>query len=398
MSRTKTTTLPTLYKRDSKGSLREWTITIQHHEDYSEYTVTHGQKDGKMQVEPRKITRGKKLGTKAETTVAEQAESEARAKWRKQKQRRGYSETAEVAEVLTNVKPMLAKVYFDEAHKVDLSSGDWIAQPKFNGYRLLCFIRVVGSRYNFRFVTRNGLVLSETVSHIHEQLSSILQCYNRPQQVQSLVLDGELYRHGWALPEISSRAKKYYDKSRELCYRVYDCFHVNPGLTDLPYIKRHSLLRKLLLDGNGTAIAESVILTGNKRIKQLSELLAYRDKLISQGYEGAMLRNLKSKYLNGAKASGLLKVKKFYDDEFEVIGYKKSVRGEAIFVCKTPAGAVFDVLAPGPRKLKVKMYERAADYVGKKLQVQYAEWTNSEPPKPFHCTATGFPGIDWEDM
>src|ERR1017187_5091296 len=80
--------LPTIYKRDNRGKIQQWTITV----GSNGYYVVEGLQDGKLtQTEPH-ICLAKNEGKKNATTAKEQAEKEAEAKW-KHKLAHGYSET-----------------------------------------------------------------------------------------------------------------------------------------------------------------------------------------------------------------------------------------------------------------------------------------------------------------
>nr|DAV24820.1 MAG TPA: adenylation DNA ligase-like protein [Caudoviricetes sp.] len=58
-------------------------------------------------------------------------------------------------------------------------------------------------------------------------------------------------------------------------------------------------------------------------IENIEELTAYEEECVAQGYEGIMIRDPKGKYKHGrstTKEGGLLKIKRFEDDEAVVIG------------------------------------------------------------------------------
>lgn len=58
-------------------------------------------------------------------------------------------------------------------------------------------------------------------------------------------------------------------------------------------------------------------------INNIEELNAYEEECVAQGYEGIMIRDPNGKYKNGrstTKEGGLLKIKRFEDDEAVVIG------------------------------------------------------------------------------
>lgn len=61
-------------------------------------------------------------------------------------------------------------------------------------------------------------------------------------------------------------------------------------------------------------------------INNLEELTAYEEECVAQGYEGIMIRDPQGKYKHGrstTKEGGLLKIKRFEDDEAVVIGVEE---------------------------------------------------------------------------
>lgn len=140
--------LPTLYKMDSKGKIRQWTIFCSEHTTYSLYEQEHGLKDGKLQTTSTEFKTGKNIGKVNETTHWEQCLAEAQSLWTKKKEREGYSETIPTDRPCL---PMLAKVYKDHKKKVKFPcyvdakvdgcvSGDTLIKTKEFGYRTIKWI------------------------------------------------------------------------------------------------------------------------------------------------------------------------------------------------------------------------------------------------------------------
>src|SRR6266404_3295984 len=91
---------PTLYKKTSTGAIQEWTVAVRGHPDWYPavgiYTW-HGQVGGKIQENFEKISKGKNIGKKNETTPEQQGFAEALSRWEKQK-KKGYVENITSAE------------------------------------------------------------------------------------------------------------------------------------------------------------------------------------------------------------------------------------------------------------------------------------------------------------
>ena len=117
----------TLYSTDSKGKIRQWSITT----SGDTYTVEHGVKDGKLQTKDTKC-KAKNVGRSNATTPEEQAILEAQAKWVFQVNRDDYH--WDVTKANRQIRPMLAMDYLKVSHRVDWEQA--VSQPKLDGVRL----------------------------------------------------------------------------------------------------------------------------------------------------------------------------------------------------------------------------------------------------------------------
>ena len=73
--------LPTLYKKDTTGKIRQWTVIAEENKFWSQQGVI----DGKIVINKPTVTSPKNVGRSNETTAEEQAVAEAKAKWEKKK-------------------------------------------------------------------------------------------------------------------------------------------------------------------------------------------------------------------------------------------------------------------------------------------------------------------------
>jgi DNA ligase-1 len=95
----------------------------------------------------------------------------------------------------------------------------------------------------------------------------------------------------------------------DVTFHVFD--HIEDE--DAPYQKRHSMLQ----ESNGVLVVEQ------KTIHNLEELYEFEAKVLAQGYEGLILRCPNAPYKRGRSTTlegTLLKLKRWVDAEFEVIG------------------------------------------------------------------------------
>lgn len=83
------------------------------------------------------------------------------------------------------------------------------------------------------------------------------------------------------------------------------------------------------LDGGPAPTDSPVSMVMHMRIDTVNELLAYEAEQLELGYEGVMIRDPDGKYKQGrstVKEGGLLKVKRFTDDEATIIGFVEEMK------------------------------------------------------------------------
>ena len=358
---------PLLFKPTTGGGVQTWRIWVEPGPDGSGVIHTeYGLQGGKLQHTEDRVTSGKRIGQRNETTPFEQAKAEAQSEWETKGKRKGYAE--DLANSNRFDGPMLAQKYRDQATKVDWQAA--YVQPKLNGFRCLV------SR------TADGVILNSrehgpfSLPHLEKVLLKLL-----PED--GMTLDGELYDHQRSLQQISSLIKRPRDESESLQLVAYD--------TNLAehYRKRYIEIDRLLQKYPNPFVS----LIENHQVTGESDLMTWQESFIDQGYEGAMLRWGGAPYEAGKRSKSLLKVKTFLDGEFEVVGCKEgrgTHAGMAIFSCQTKAGHTFDVTAPGTHEDKRHYWLTWKFYVGCPLTVKYQEMTRTQEPKPFHPHAVGF--------
>jgi DNA ligase-1 len=104
------------------------------------------------------------------------------------------------------------------------------------------------------------------------------------------------------------------------------------------------------------------------------DVYRYQNLVVSEGYEGAIVRAPDGLYELGFRSRDLLKVKSFQDSEFEIIGHTVGVGRFSkcvIWKCKTEDGKYFSVVPKGTIEQKEEWASTAKDYYGKMLTVKY---------------------------
>ena len=111
----------------------------------------------------------------------------------------------------------------------------------------------------------------------------------------------------------------------------------------------------------------------------------FLEKYTKEGYEGLIIRNKKGLYEENTRSVNLQKLKKFVDEEFEIIDYTTPNIGKevgcVIWICKTKEGKKFNVRPSGNYQERKQLYKNAKKYIGKMLTVRYQELTNGNVPR-----------------
>lgn len=271
---------------------------------------------------------------------------------------KGYCYTLEEAEASKGLnaakllRPMLAKKFKD----VKNIGTDLWAQHKYNGHR--CLITCTDGQ-NIAY-SRNGKPIT-SIGHILDNI--VLD--------EGDTVDGELYHHGTSLQTIGSWIRRDQPESAKLSYIMYDKIERNS------YNVRMESLRSLTVKSDKLTFAPTF------RLTNVQDML---NESISQGYEGLMLRQNNFVYEPGIRSSGLIKLKKFMDQEFLVIGIHPSKDGWAILECLIGESDTFRVSAPGTIDEKTIVLNNKNNYLGRYINVEFFEWTDDG--KPFHPVAT----------
>jgi DNA ligase-1 len=363
--------LATLYKQASTGKIQEWTISVSETTP-GEATIlaVYGQTDGKKQEARETITAGKNVGKSNETTYFEQACLEAQAQWEKKKKNKGYVESIEAAQagerdalVAGGIDPMLAHKYADHASKVTWPNV--FVQPKLDGHRCIAIIKDGVCKLWSR--QRN---LITGVPHINRQLEAALG-----HSTKTVILDGELYNHDYKNDheKLTSFIRQQTPKlgHEVVQYWVYDLAEIKwdfgTRLVGLLHVQ------ECLEQTN----AQSIVIVPTFKCEDEGKMLAILEGFLKQGYEGLMVRNCLSLYKHG-RSFDLQKVKKFQDDEFEIVDVVPGtghMHDKGVFVCKTESGEEFKAKMVGPLDELRKYLDHKEDYIGEWLTVKFQKYS-----------------------
>jgi DNA ligase-1 len=329
----------TLYKRDSKGKIREWFITVKD----DTFTTHHGLKGGKV-ISKTTICNGKNKGRANATTDIGQAKLEAAAKYTKRLEREGYSDDINNLEYASHIQPMLARDYVTKGYQLNWGNAVY-GSPKLDGVRAI-WVHGKG------FQSRKGTFYK--VPHLEKLLA-----HNQRK------LDGELYIHGKPLNEIVAACRKPNHNTPKLEFRIFDV--VDSG-GYIQRFKQHVLTTTKAIDN---ILVQPVPYIELKE----PELDYWHDRFVDQGYEGLMLR-VDGPYKEGQRSVDLFKYKKFQEAEYKILGVKPDKDGNGVLQCDG-----FDVRMKGPDKDRRHQIDNPRQYIGRQVTVRYFTLTPYGKPQ-----------------
>jgi len=376
--------------------------------------VASGQVGGKTKITVATIVKcGKNIGRSSATNVLTQALRDAYGRYNKQAKKSADGDNYANVELYP---PMLARVYKDQKAKPIITDDHPVyVQRKYNGVRVVCALSAGAVELGIPTANgmANGMVTGMTTGtatgtvimysrrkklypgfdYIKKELTLAMQGYLK--QGRRLYLDGEIYKHGADLQDISGAARRgdtnqdttdkgttdrdTIDKGTtdrdttdndlnissisttddriidngalaltmqtpagiKYDYMIYDCFI--PEEPNLLFSQRRAILNDFF-DAHKFTYAKQVPTDTAVSAQDIEQFYA---KYLAEGYEGAMVRiNQPYKYsYNEYHSKVLLKMKPTLDHEFKVIGYTTGEKGKAadavMIICETSTGIPF---------------------------------------------------------
>ena len=330
---------------DLYNDKRIWRVYVEGDKVIKEYGIT----GGKLTIREYRA-KGKNEGRKNATTAEQQAQKEAEASWRKQKEK-GYAEKGE--DKKESFLPMLAHEYTKHGHKME----KWIiVQPKIDGVRMCAELK--GGEVWLS--SRTGKEV-RGMDHIREDLRKILR--------KDLVLDGEFFSLGDTFEDICG-AFKTGDPDKLGQYHVFDMFHrMSPGT---PTKQRLKILENIVKETDYVKLVPTTFTAQN------CDALNFMNCFLKRGYEGVMVRGLEDPYYPNKRSTSLLKLKSKETAEFVIKDCLEDKENHLIYLCENGDGVEFKVNPNGEKKKYLSIFR---DNIGKFLTVQFQEMTKRGIPR-----------------
>lgn len=344
------------------------------HDDVKGYTIqrSYGQVQGKTTLSPTIVVDRTKQKRNWKEQYTLQFNSEVKKFLDKgykevEKHPNEYTEeelSALYGEVTTNqygiIKPMLAK-QADKVTNQKIYDKEWIASRKIDGTRCLLYYNPEDD--SIHSASRGGEHYDAATTHLREDPVLLEVFRNMPH----LILDGELYKHGKSLQQISGAARM--EKNAYDCdwleYYVYD-------LIDLEDMDKSAKDRIKLLQSIQQSygwgfdpyrewkegelqiqVVPQVYISGWDAMEKLHA------QYVEEGFEGLVIRNPDRPYKPNGRTNDMIKIKMYKSEDFLVVGIEPGLRGaeDMVFVLETSDGKQFKAKPLGDRALKDEYWE-----------------------------------------
>ena len=199
-------------------------------------------------------------------------------------------------------------------------------------------------------------------------------------QFPNIILDGEIYRHGWNLSTISGlcRLESVDERHKELCFHCYDIVDEKSIFS-----KRFNTLQNLYQLRETNYPESKLVIVEHTVVRSNQEIMAAHNKFVAEGYEGAVIRDPNEVYKCGSRDRRMQKIKIFSDAEFKILGLSEGLRDEDMcFIMETADGNQFKAKPIGTREDKQWYRDHIKELIGKMGTIKYFGMTNTEHPVP----------------
>lgn len=208
--------------------------------------------------------------------------------------------------VRDGISPQLCKTYNPDKFKWDKL---WIMEPKFDGLRCIVVVESLpdGGKLASAY-SRNGKPLWNMDAILGEISNTGLV---------DVVIDGEVYTKDWNLSmSIVKRSTKSHPDQDKLRYNVWDCLTLEEWKAGESSVSNHVRKERLLALDQGVYVE----LVRSSMVGNAVELQYCYSDFLSNGYEGAILKDPDGIYELGRRSPSWLKIKPWHDADLTCTG------------------------------------------------------------------------------
>lgn len=289
-----------------------------------------------------------------------------------------------------NLKPMKCQKF-----KEGVITYPALAQPKLNGMR--CVLRweewkegegmFATTMYGAKLRSKEGheYYMPHITNYLNKEIF-FTTSNNGPIDDLELVYDGELYCHNMPLNQIKASCPSYNSRgtlSRPSGNPKAISFHsFDLAIPDYDQEVRLDLLDIHCPNTDGIKYVPYIWVHTDE------EVLAFRDKCISEGYEGCVVREATAEYAFGSRPSFIRKCKTHMDSEFLIVALipKPSDASLPLFILKNDINEeTFECNPSGSWDYQRDLFANESNLIGKYATVRYRERTGTDKKLPFHA-------------
>lgn len=385
-----------LYKRDAQNNILIWKIEC----DGDCITVSYGILNKKIHSETIKVTKKNEYSSRVEA-----------------KRKEGYKTLSDVYDNAPErldsnndlehylklylpkfnttsegfVLPMLAKTLEDNRpfDKIGFMLGQW----KINGLR--CLIGAVRtndlfSHVRLTYTSREGTKWN--LPHLDSKILPFLSSDLIDLLVEEgAYLDGELYLPGYNVNDINHFVKNAdAPQHHQLQYWCYDLAYdnmtaVNRNLFLCANVNIPEFISCVNKENHLNNKEQFVLLPTVATINNITDAINVRDKYISNGFEGLILRDPNASYAFGKRNSSMFKFKRKEDGLFEIVDIKSDKRDLPIYVLRNDINSeLFEcTLNCSVEEQKLHLHNKDNE-IGKSGLVEFRERSGVKQV-PFHA-------------
>ena len=288
--------------------------------------------------------------------------------------------------------PMLAKVLKDNK---PFDKRSYLGQYKINGVR--CIIGAVKTNDLFNpirltYSSREGTDWTPKLSWMDEVIKPELEDDLLDAMLEEgACLDGELYLPGYKVNDINSFVKN--EKLPQHFQLQYWCYDI--AIDNMSYDARRKFRTENInricytFDTYDQHLnnKSKLILLPDVVISNIDDATRFRDKFISLGFEGLIIRDVNSAYQFGARNLAMLKYKRIDDAKFKIVDVvPEGVRTNLCkFVLKNDINdELFEATGNFDHSRQEYILKHKEDFIGKLATCEFRERSGIKNV-PFHC-------------
>lgn len=390
-----------LFKRNAKGDPISW--GIHEYGQNNKYIIHYGAVGGHKHSEiiKAKLSRGNEIESRI-----------------KAKRKEGYKEVSELKDnapesfpdyvSLINylntylpknnttdegfVLPMLAKVLKDNK---PFDKRSYLGQYKINGVRCIVGAEQTNDMFNpvrLTYRSREGTDWTPKLTWMDEVILPAIKDDLLDAMIEEgACLDGELYIPGYKVNDINSFVKN--EKLPQHLLLQYWCYDI--AIDNMSYEAR----RKFKIDNISRLCytfdtyeqhlnnKSKLVLLPDVNIANIYDATRFRDKFISLGFEGLIVRDVNSAYQFGARNLAMLKYKRVDDAKFKIVDVvPEGVRTNLCkFVLQNDINdELFEATGNFDHSRQEYILKHKEDFIGKLATCEFRERSGIKNV-PFHC-------------